>query len=342
MDQISSIRSFIRVVESGSFTKAADLLSLPKSSLTKQIQHLEARLKVRLLNRTTRSVTVTPEGAAYYERTLNLLTDLDDFESSMTQANAALSGRLRVDIGASMARLLLIPELPKFFARHPDIQLDLGVSDRPVDLIADNVDCVLRVGPLTDQSLVARRVATVSFLTVAAPGYLQRHGTPSHPRDLETDGHRTINFFSSSTGRVFPHEFIKDHEHLELSGRYQLAVNESNALTSAVLAGLGITQISSFQARPFLADGSLVQLLPEWSHPVLPIHLVYPLSRRTNPRVRAFADWAISLFAERLANKPASTSLPNPKRPIPAAVTLPRQDFQWAELERGALVAEMP
>ena len=338
MDQISSIRSFIRVVESGSFTKAADLLSLPKSSLTKQIQHLEARLKVRLLNRTTRSVTVTPEGAAYYERALNLLTDLDDFEASMTQANAAPSGRLRVDVGASMARLLVIPELPKFFARHPEIQLDLGVSDRPVDLIADNVDCVVRVGRLTDQSLVARRVGNVSFVTVAAPGYLQRHGTPAHPNDLETDGHRTINFFSSSTGRVFPHEFINGHEHLELSGRYQLAVNESNALTSAVLAGLGITQISRIQAGPFLADGSLVQVLPEWSHPILPIHLVYPSSRRTNPRVRAFADWAISLFADRLANRSAGTASPERKRPTPAAVTLPRQEFQWTEREREALV----
>ena len=315
MDQLSAMRCFIRVVESGSFTRAADLLALPKGTVTKQIQHLEGRLKVRLLNRTTRRVTVTPDGAAYYERTVRLLADLDDIETSMTQANASPSGRLRVDVGASIARLLIVPALPQFFAQHAGIQLDLGVSDRPVDLIADNVDCVIRAGELTEQSLVARRIGTLSIVTVASPSYLERHGMPAHPHELEGDGHRTINYFSSRTGRSFPHEFVRGGEHLEVAGRYQLAVNESNALTSAVLGGLGITQVASFQAAPYLDNGSLVRVLTEWSHPQLPIHLVYPPNRHLNARVRAFADWAIALFSEATDFQERGRSAANVSRP---------------------------
>ena len=160
MDQIQSMRVFARVVEAGSFTRAAESLTLPKGTVTKLVQHLEARLRVRLLNRTTRRVTVTPDGAAYYERASRLLNDLDDIEASMTNAQANPSGRLRVDVGSSVARLLVIPALPDFFKRYPDIQLDLGVSDRPVDLISDNVDCVIRGGDLVEQSLVARRIGS--------------------------------------------------------------------------------------------------------------------------------------------------------------------------------------
>ncbi|MEO5795417.1 MAG: LysR family transcriptional regulator, partial [Rhodoferax sp.] len=144
MDQILTMRVFARVVEAGTFTKAADSLALPKATVTKQIQHLEARLRVKLLNRTTRRVTVTADGAAYYERTARLLADLDELEASMGNAQTNPQGRLRVDVGSALASLLIIPALSGFFQRYPDIQLDLGVSDRPVDLIGDNVDCVIR------------------------------------------------------------------------------------------------------------------------------------------------------------------------------------------------------
>ncbi|RYY96118.1 MAG: LysR family transcriptional regulator, partial [Comamonadaceae bacterium] len=146
MDQIQSMRAFARVVEAGSFTKAAASLDLPKGAVTKLVQHLEARLKVKLLNRTTRRVTVTPDGAAYYERASRLLNDLDDMEASMTNAQASPSGRLRVDVGTAVASLIVVPALPSFYERFPDIQLDLGVSDMPVNLISENVDCVIRGG----------------------------------------------------------------------------------------------------------------------------------------------------------------------------------------------------
>ncbi len=296
MDQIQSMRAFTRVVEAGSFTKAADSLDLPKGTVTKQIQHLETRLRVKLLNRTTRRVTVTPDGAAYYERTVRLLSDLDDIEASMSNAQARPSGRLRVDVGTSIARQLVIPALQDFFNRYPDIQLDLGVSDRPVDLIADNVDCVIRGGELTEQSLVARRIGGVQLMTVATPGYLQDHGTPAHPTELER-GHRLINFFSARTGKQYPNLFVRGEERHELYGPYQLSVNEANAMTTAVLAGLGVTQIARLGAEKLLADGLLTEILADWSHPPIPIYVVYPPNRHLSAKVRAFVDWAADLFA---------------------------------------------
>jgi LysR family transcriptional regulator for bpeEF and oprC len=297
MDQIQTMRVFARVVEAGSFTRAATSLDLPKGTVTKLVQHLEGRLRVRLLNRTTRRVTVTPDGAAYYERTARVLNDLDDIEASMTNAQANPSGRLRVDVGAAMARLIVIPALPGFYARYPDIQLDLGVGDRPVDLIGDNVDCVIRAGDLVEQSLVARRIANLALVTVASPAYVQRYGMPQHPHDLEDDPHRTVNFVSARTGRAHPHVFVKDGETIELTGRYKVAVNDSNAHIAAILTGLGVSQTAMFTAAPYLASGELVRVLPEWSRPPLPVHVVYPPNRHLSAKVRAFVDWAADLFS---------------------------------------------
>jgi LysR family transcriptional regulator for bpeEF and oprC len=296
MDQIQSMRVFARVVEAGTFTRAAESLGLPKGTVTRLVQHLESRLKVRLLNRTTRRVTVTPDGAAYYERTTRLLNDLDDIEASMSNARVNPSGRLRVDVGTSVARLILIPALPDFYAKYPDIQLDLGVSDRPVDIVSDNVDCVIRGGDLLEQSLVARRVGNVPLVTVASREYVRRHGMPGHPSELE-DKHTTVNYFSARTGRPYPHVFEKGGETVEVSGRYQLAVNEANASTAAVLAGLGIGQIGAFGTKDLIASGDLVPVLADWRRPPIPLHIVYPPNRHLSAKVRAFVEWAADLFA---------------------------------------------
>ncbi|MGA0572793.1 LysR family transcriptional regulator [Variovorax sp. VNK109] len=299
MDQILSMRVFARVVEAGTFTKAAESLDMPKGTVTKLVQHLEARLKVKLLNRTTRRVMVTPEGAAYYERTLRLLNDLDDIEASMSNAQVKPSGRVRVDVGSSVARLIIIPALPDFYAKFPDIQLDLGVSDRPVDMVTENVDCVLRAGDLMEQSLVARRIGNIGLVTVASPDYIRRHGEPTHPQQLDQDGHRTVNYFSARTGRPYPHEFVKGGEQLEISGRYQVSVNESNAHIAAVLAGLGVGQTAAFSAAPYIASGEMVEVMKDWTRPALPIYVVYPPNRHLSAKVRAFVDWAAELFARR-------------------------------------------
>jgi LysR family transcriptional regulator for bpeEF and oprC len=296
MDQIQAMRVFARVVETGSFTRAADSLGLPKGTVTKQIQALEARVRVKLLNRTTRRVTVTPDGAAYYERTSRLLTDIDDLDASMSNAQANPSGRLRVDVGSSTANLVLIPSLESFFQRYPEIQLDLGVSDRAIDLIADNVDCVIRIGAITEQSLVARRIGHLPLVTVASPDYVRRHGVPKHPHDLEKS-HRVVNHFMGNSRRMFPLEFNKDGERIEPNAPYYLAVNENFAHTTAVLAGLGAAQIVRFIARPYLERGELVEVLRDWTRDPLPVYVVYPPNRHLSAKVRAFVDWAVELFA---------------------------------------------
>ena len=295
MDQIQAMRIFVRVVEAGTFTRAADSLNLPKATVTKHVQALEERLRVKLLNRTTRRVTVTPDGAAYYDRTVRLLTDLDDIEASMTNARANPRGRLRIDVGTSVAQLLIIPHLAEFHARYPDIQVDLGVSDRTVDLIGDNVDCVIRGGELSDQSLVARRIGNLEFITAAAPAYLERKGTPTHPLEIE-EKHASVIYFSPQSGRHYPLEFRRGDESIDITGPYQLSVNEGNAYVTSILAGLGIGQITSWQAQRYLASGALVQLLPDWTQPLLPVYVVYPPNRHLSAKVRAFVDWAAELF----------------------------------------------
>lgn len=295
MDQIQAMRIFVRVVEAGTFTRAADSLNLPKATVTKHVQALEERLRVKLLNRTTRRVTVTPDGAAYYDRTVLLLTDLDDIEASMTNARANPRGRLRIDVGTSVAQLLIIPHLAEFHARYPDIQVDLGVSDRTVDLIGDNVDCVIRGGELSDQSLVARRIGNLEFITAAAPAYLERKGTPTHPLEIE-EKHASVIYFSPQSGRHYPLEFRRGDESIDITGPYQLSVNEANAYVTSIVAGLGIGQITSWQAQRYLDSGALVQLLPDWTQPLLPVYVVYPPNRHLSAKVRAFVDWAAELF----------------------------------------------
>jgi DNA-binding transcriptional LysR family regulator len=296
MDQIQSMRVFARVVETGSFTKAADSLALPKGTVTKLVQRLEDRLRVRLLNRTTRRVTVTPDGAAYYERTSRVLNDIDDIEASMTNARANPSGRLRVDVGSSIASLIVIPALPDFFARFPDIQLELGVGDRPVDLLSENVDCVIRGGEIAE-SLVARRIANLELTTVASRGYIERHGMPKHPHEIEAD-HTMIAFVSPRTGQLFPEIFEKGNERVEFMAKRRVTVNEGNALLAAIRAGLGVSQTARFAAAPYIASGELVEVLPEWKHPLIPLHVVYPPNRHLSAKTRAFVDWAAELFGK--------------------------------------------
>jgi DNA-binding transcriptional LysR family regulator len=228
MDQIQSMRVFARVVEAGSFTRAAESLDMPKGSATKLVQQLESRLKVKLLNRTTRRVTVTADGAAYYERASRLLNDLDDMESAMTLAQGKPGGRLRVDVGSSVASQIIIPALPDFYRRYPDIQLDLGVGDRPVDLISDNVDCVIRGGELTEQSLVARRIANMPLVAVATPAYLARTRNAQASAGTGNAAHGD-QLLLAAHGPPVPERVRADGERIEVAGRHKLSVNEGNA-----------------------------------------------------------------------------------------------------------------
>lgn len=296
MDRFMAMRVFARVVEAGTFTKAADSLEMPKPTVTKLVQSLEAHLRVKLLNRTTRRVTVTPDGAAYYERIVRLLGELDDIEASLSNAQSNPKGRLRIDVGTSVAGLIIIPALPAFHARYPDIQIDLGVSDRPVDLIGDAIDCVVRGGTLTDQSLVARRIGEFHFIACATPQYLKRHGVPAHPSELDY-GHTIVRFFSARTGRMFPFDFTRDGERVEVQGRYIVSVNDSTAYLAAGLAGLGIIQGPTFMVQQRIAAGELEPVLSDWSTDPIPVHVVYPPNRHLSTKVRVFVDWVADLFA---------------------------------------------
>jgi DNA-binding transcriptional LysR family regulator len=296
MDQLTAMRAFVRVVEAGTFTRAAHSLEIPKPTITKLIQSLETHLRTKLLNRTTRRVTVTPDGAAYYERVVALLADLDELDGSMTLSQASPKGRLRVDVGASFALLVIIPALPDFHTKYPDIQLDLGVTDRPVDLISENVDCVVRAGELTDQSLVARRIAELPFITCAAPSYLARHGEPRTPSDLERD-HHVVNFFHPRTGGAFSFHFVLGGEEIEVKGRHMVAVNDGNAYVAAALSGLGVIQVPLFMVHEHLKTGALRQVLPEWTTDAMPVHVVFAPNRHLSTRLRVFVDWIAELFA---------------------------------------------
>jgi LysR family transcriptional regulator for bpeEF and oprC len=297
MDHMAAMRAFVRVVEVGTFTRAAQMLEVPKPTLSKLIQGLEAHLRTRLLNRTTRRVTVTADGAAYYERVISILADVDELDGSMTLSQASPKGRLRVDVGTSLALLIIIPALPDFHARYPDIQIDLGVSDRPIDLLSENVDCVLRAGTLTDQSLIARRIGEFDFVTCAAPSYLARYGEPRHPADLENGHHVMVGFFHATSGRPHLFNFMRGEEQHEIRGRYVLAVNDSTAYVAAALAGLGIAAAPTFMARDHMASGALRPILPGWTTEVIPLYVVYPPNRHLSAKLRIFVDWAADLFA---------------------------------------------
>jgi len=287
------------VVEAGTFTRAADSLGMPKPTVTKLVQGLEAHLRVRLLNRTTRKVTVTPDGTAYYERATRLLGDLEDIESSVANAQASPKGRVRVDMGGTAASIFVIPALPAFAERYPEIQLDLGVNDRQVDLVGENVDCVIRGGPLTDleRSLVARHVGDFPWVTCATPAYLKRHGTPRHPSDLQS-GHVIAERSSARTGRMVPLVFERDGKRIEIKGRHGVAVNESNAHLAVARAGLGIAQMPAFMFQ-HVAPGELKAILTAWQPAALPMHVLYPANRHLSAKVRVFVDWIAELFAQR-------------------------------------------
>jgi DNA-binding transcriptional LysR family regulator len=304
MDRFDALQAFARVVETGSFTKAARALDLSKTTVTQLVQQLEARLRVRLLHRTTRQVRVTEDGAAYYERVVRLLADLEDADSSLSDASAALKGRLRVDVPSPLARLVLVPALPDFHARYPEIQLDLGVSDRMVDVIGDHVDCVLRGGELADSTLMARRVGELAMGVYAAPAYLQRAGRPAHPLDLASKPHRIVGYLRWRSGKVAPVAMRRDAERVELQGRHVLTVDDGNAYLAAGVAGLGALWLPRYMAEPHVAQGELLELFDDWRVETMPLYIAFPPNRHVSAKLRTFIDWVVAVLAQQPTIRP--------------------------------------
>jgi LysR family transcriptional regulator for bpeEF and oprC len=294
VDKLLAMEVFVRVVETGGITRAADSLQLPKATATTLIQKLEATLGVRLLNRTTRRVSVTADGASYYERCVAILGEVRETEESLAKQHATPRGRLRVDVPTLMARLVFVPALPHFFARYPEIELLLACRERRVDLIEEGVDCAVWSGDIEDSSFVARRVGFLYFATCAAPSYIAAHGQPRHPNDLAQ--HRCINHFSPRTGKMSDWVFSKSGARVQASLRGHIALEDENSYVAAAEAGLGIAQIPAFVLKEAMERGSLELVLGDWFPEPSPLYIVYPQHRHLSGSVRVFVDWVAALL----------------------------------------------
>lgn len=301
MDQLAAIRAFQRIVETRSFTKAAAHLSMPRSTLSKALRDLEDHLGTKLLQRTTRSVALTMEGAEYYRRVSRLVTKFDEAEVALRGMRAAAQGRLRIDVHSSLANFVLIPALGDFKERNPEIQLALGINDRPINLIEEGVDCVIRAGELADSSLIAKTIYKDRLVTCASPRYIERHGMPESPADLDQH-HQIVGYFSAATGEVWPLRFRMKGADQRIP-RFDVAANDSAGLVGLIVNGMGIGQTHASVVSQLLASGALVPVLENHTNTVIPISLIYPPTKRLNARVRVFVDWVVDRLSDESVEK---------------------------------------
>jgi LysR family transcriptional regulator for bpeEF and oprC len=294
MDRFQAMQVFTRVVDANSFSRAADHLGMPRATVTTTIQNLEALLRVRLLNRTTRRISLTPDGAAYYEHCARILGEVEETESSFRDVASGPKGRLRIDVPSVIARLILIPRLCEFHSRYPEVELVIGMGDRPVDLVQEAVDCVIRGGELQDSTLVARRIGTLGFATCAAPAYLERHGAPTSLAEL--GNHQAVNYFSSLTGRSVDWDFVVDGVPTAVKMSGMVSVNDAEAYVACGLQGFGLIQPARFMVMPHLESGALQEVLPQFSPSPMPVWAAYMQNRHLSSKVRAFVDWVTELF----------------------------------------------
>ncbi|WP_093535760.1 LysR substrate-binding domain-containing protein [Stenotrophomonas rhizophila] len=297
MDRLDHLRSFLRVAELGSFTAAAEQLGLPKASVSLAVQRLEAEVGVQLLHRTTRRVRLTADGAQFQQRARDLLDDMEDLQG-MFRRDTQLKGRLRVDMSSGLARQLVIPHLPDFLARHPGLEIELSGTDRRVDLVREGFDCVVRVGPLDDNTLVARPLGVMHIVNCASPAYLAARGMPYSLEDLS---HHALVHYVGTLGQRSPgFEYHDGQAYRSVPMRGAITVNSGEAYSAAALAGLGIIQVPRLGARVALASGTLVEVLPTCVAEPMPVTLLYAQRRHLPRRVAAFMDWMAALVTPEL------------------------------------------
>ncbi|MCS2608785.1 LysR family transcriptional regulator [Halomonas dongshanensis] len=295
MDRLDAMHAFTRIVERRSFTGAAQDLGYSRSTLTEAIKALEARLGTRLLQRTTRSVRPTQDGEAYYRHCRDILERVDAAEVGV---GARPQGTLRVDMHGTLARHFVLPRLAEFIEAYPEVTLVLSEGDRLVDLVQEGIDCVLRVGTPQDSDLVARRITLLDEVTVAAPGYLARQGTPRTLAELK--GHCMVGFRSSQRGRTLALEFTREGRLEEIMLPATVTMSAAESYYAAALLGLGIIQVPRYHAANDLRAGRLVELLPNMPPSPSPVSLLYPSQRQLPSRVRVFIDWIVRVFAEQV------------------------------------------
>jgi len=298
VDRIDLFRIFTRVVECSSFTRAADTLGMPRSSVSAALQELERRVGARLLHRTTRKVSPTQDGTAFYERCLRLIADFEDAENLFRQTAAQPSGKLRINVPGRIGRLVIAPALPSFLDLYPQIDIDLGVTDRAVNLVEDSVDCALRIGPLSDSGLIARAIGSLPLINVASPAYLERHGTPRTPDEL--DRHWAVNYASPSSGRIEDWEWIEHGALRSTSLAGRVTVNNAEAYIACCLAGLGLIQIPAYDVRVHMEAGELIEVMKGHRAEPMPMTLLYPHRQHLSRRLHVFADWLEALLKRQL------------------------------------------
>lgn len=291
MDRLASMAAFVKTVEIGSFAAAANALSMSPQMIAKHVSWLESRLGARLLNRTTRRQSLTDIGKAYYDRCKLVLADADWADSLADEARGAPRGRLRVNAPVSFGTHSLTPVITRYLRQYPEVEVDLVLNDRFVDLVEEEFEAVFRIGPLADSSFTARELAPFRLVACASPDYLCEKGVPATPADLET--HECLVYASSSGPTVSDWRFVRGDENYRLDMKHRFRVNDAKALLIATLNGFGIAFIAEDLAREGLRSGRLVKVLPDYETPSRPIHLIYHPDRRQTPKLKSFISAVI-------------------------------------------------
>lgn len=286
---------FAAIVDAGSFAAAGEQLGMSQPGVSRAVARLEARLGIRLFNRTTRVVSLTDEGRRFHAEAMPLLAGLEEAAASAASGASAVRGRLRVNVDPFFSRLILGPQLEHFLAAQPALRVELRTSDQLGDLIGDGFDLAVRFGVPRASGLVARKLLETRILTVAAPRYLERQGRPFKPEELLQTGHACIDFRDPETGRPFPWEFHRKRKKIRIAPDARLVVNDAGTLLSACLAGYGVAQIMEFGCAHFIADGQLVDLFSDWPDERFPLYALHPSRHHPPAKTRAFLDFVVAL-----------------------------------------------
>ncbi|UUX49879.1 LysR family transcriptional regulator [Nisaea acidiphila] len=292
MDTLTAMKVFCSVVENDSLAGASRTLNVSPSVVSKQLSGLEDRLGVRLLNRTTRRVSLTEVGSAYYERCKRILADVDEAEIAVSQAHSAPRGLLKVTAPTTFAHRHVAPHLPEFLDRYPEVEVQLLVNDRVVDLVDEGIDLAIRIAQLKDSSLIARKLAVNHRMLVASPDYVKKWGSPANPDQLSD--HSLITYAPGNP--INDWHFMVDNQQKILRAKGTLAMNNGDSVLQTVLAGGGLAMLAAFMAGEHVKTGKLVTLLDDYVREDVPIYAVYPSGRHLSPKVRAFVDFLVELY----------------------------------------------
>lgn len=306
MQDLETLLIFGRVAEMASFTRAAESLGIQKGRVSTVVRRLEADVGARLLHRTTRAVQLTEDGRAFYVRVKDLLADAEDLRSMFASEHTAIRGKLRIDLPTELARATLIPALPDFMAVHPELELEISSTDRRVDLVQEGFDCVVRIGQVVDETLIARSLGALRRVNAASPGYLVRHGTPRTLEDLVSQGHRLVHYSQVLGARPFGWEYPDGDGYATLALPGSLSVNSVQTYHAAGLAGMGLIQAGLSALAPYLESGEMIEVLPDFPPEPLQVWFVVAHRRNMSQRVRAFLSWVETIIAPYLEGKPSS------------------------------------